>query len=170
MKEMVVYLDRSTRRKLIREEKNMIIKIGMLALAVVVITIYSGLYLLKTNEDPSKNKIRRALKLNLSTFVPIMAMVLVLLLPSNTKAAATDAAVAAGQSASNVEGLRYIGAALSTGLATIGTGYAVGTVGSAALGAISEDQSILGRTIIFVGLAEGIAIFGVIISILILNA
>lgn len=147
----------------------MIIKIGILALAVVVITIYSGLYLLKTNEDPSKDKIRKALKLNLSTFVPIMAMILVLLVPVNSKAAATDAAVAAG-TASNVDGLRYIGAALSTGLATIGTGYAVGTVGSAALGAISEDQSILGRTIIFVGLAEGIAIFGVIISILILNA
>ncbi len=145
----------------------MILKIGMLALAVVVITIYSGLYLLKTNEDPSKSKIKRALRINLSTFVPIMAMVLVLLLPSNTRAAAGQAASAA---TSNVDGLRYIGAALSTGLATIGTGYAVGTVGSAALGAISEDQSILGRTIIFVGLAEGIAIFGVIISILILNA
>ena len=142
----------------------MILKIGMLALAVVGITIYSGLYLLKTNEDPSKDKIKKALKINLSTFVPVMAMILVLLLPANTRAAAETAAT------SNVDGLRYIGAALSTGLATIGTGYAVGTVGSAALGAISEDQSILGRTIIFVGLAEGIAIFGVIISILILNA
>lgn len=142
----------------------MILKIGMLALAVVVITIYSGLYLLKTNEDPSKGKIKKALKINLSTFVPVMAMILVLLLPANTRAAAETVAT------SNVDGLRYIGAALSTGLATIGTGYAVGTVGSAALGAISEDQSILGRTIIFVGLAEGIAIFGVIISILILNA
>lgn len=142
----------------------MILKIGMLALAVVVITIYSGLYLLKTNEDPSKDKIKKALKINLSTFVPVMAMILVLLLPANTRAAAETVAT------SNVDGLRYIGAALSTGLATIGTGYAVGTVGSAALGAISEDQSILGRTIIFVGLAEGIAIFGVIISILILNA
>lgn len=145
----------------------MITKIGMLALAVVVITIYSGLYLLKNNEDSSKNKIKKALKINLFTFVPIMAMIIVLLLPANTRAAASEAAA---NSASNVEGLRYIGAALSTGLATIGTGYAVGTVGSAALGAISEDQSILGRTIIFVGLAEGIAIFGVIISILILNA
>ncbi|MBS6105820.1 MULTISPECIES: ATP synthase subunit C [Anaerococcus] len=142
----------------------MILKIGMLALAVVVITIYSGLYLLKTNEDPSKDKIKKALKINLSTFVPVMAMIIVLLLPANARAAAADSAQ------SNVDGLRYIGAALSTGLATIGTGYAVGTVGSAALGAISEDQSILGRTIIFVGLAEGIAIFGVIISILILNA
>ena len=142
----------------------MILKIALLALAVVVMTIYSGLYLLKTNEDPSKDKIKKALKINLSTFVPVMAMIIVLLLPANARAAAADSAQ------SNVDGLRYIGAALSTGLATIGTGYAVGTVGSAALGAISEDQSILGRTIIFVGLAEGIAIFGVIISILILNA
>ena len=95
-----------------------------------------------------------------------MAMIVVLLLPGNSRAAAETANVAA----SNSEGLKYIGAALSTGLATIGTGFAVGNVGSAALGAISEDQSILGRTIIFVGLAEGIAIFGVIISIMILNA
>ena len=145
----------------------MIKNIAFLALAVVVITIYSGLYLLKNNEDSSKEKIKKALKINLFTFVPIMAMVVVLLLPANTRAAASDAASSA---AANADGLKYIGAALSTGLATIGTGYAVGTVGSAALGAISEDQSILGRTIIFVGLAEGIAIFGVIISILILYA
>lgn len=144
----------------------MIKYIGFLALAVVVITIYSGLYLLKNNEDSSKDKIKKALKINLFTFVPIMAMIVVLLLPGNSRAAAETANVAA----SNSEGLKYIGAALSTGLATIGTGFAVGNVGSAALGAISEDQSILGRTIIFVGLAEGIAIFGVIISIMILNA
>lgn len=143
----------------------MIKNIGFLALAVVVITIYSGLYLLKNNEDSSKDKIRKALKINLFTFVPVMAMIVVLLLPANS-----SAAEAAGTAASSADGLKYIGAALSTGLATIGTGYAVGNVGSAALGAISEDQSILGRTIIFVGLAEGIAIFGVIISILILNA
>lgn len=144
----------------------MIKNIGFLALAVVVITIYSGLYLLKNNEDTSKDKIKKALKINLFTFVPVMAMIVVLLLPGNSRAAAETANVAA----SNSEGLKYIGAALSTGLATIGTGFAVGNVGSAALGAISEDQSILGRTIIFVGLAEGIAIFGVIISIMILNA
>ena len=141
----------------------MIKNIAFLALAVVAITIYSGLYLLKTNEDSSKNKIRKALKINLFTFVPIMAMSIVLLLPANSIAAG-------GAAASSADGLKYIGAALSTGLATIGTGFAVGNVGSAALGAISEDQSILGRTIIFVGLAEGIAIFGVIISILILYA
>ena len=41
-----------------------------------------------------------------------------------------------------------------------GTGYAVGSVGSSALGAVSEDPKILGKTLIFVGLAEGIAIYG----------
>ncbi|MDU6547840.1 ATP synthase subunit C [Anaerococcus vaginalis] len=137
---------------------------SILALACVVITIYSGLYLLKNNEDSSKEKIRKALKINLSTFIPIMVMILVLVLPNGVKAAT------AGSASETASGLKYIGAALSTGLATIGTGYAVGQVGSAALGAISEDASILGRTIIFVGLAEGIAIFGVIISIMILFA
>lgn len=140
------------------------ILISILALACVVITIYSGLYLLKNNEDSSKEKIRKALKINLSTFIPIMVMILVLVLPNGVKAATARSASEAGS------GLKYIGAALSTGLATIGTGYAVGQVGSAALGAISEDASILGRTIIFVGLAEGSAIFGVIISIMILFA
>ncbi len=140
------------------------ILISILALACVVITIYSGLYLLKNNEDSSKEKIRKALKINLSTFIPIMVMILVLVLPNGVKAAT------AGNASETASGLKYIGAALSTGLATIGTGYAVGQVGSAALGAISEDASILGRTIIFVGLAEGIAIFGVIISIMILFA
>ena len=140
------------------------ILISILALACVVITIYSVLYLLKNNEDSSKEKIRKALKINLSTFIPIMVMILVLVLPNGVKAAT------AGSASETASGLKYIGAALSTGLATIGTGYAVGQVGSAALGAISEDASILGRTIIFVGLAEGIAIFGVIISIMILFA
>ncbi len=65
-------------------------------------------------------------------------------------------------------GLKYIAAALSTGLATIGAGIAVAVSSSAALGAISEDSKLLGKTLIFVGLAEGIAIYGMIISILIL--
>lgn len=66
-------------------------------------------------------------------------------------------------------GLAYLGAALSTGLACVGAGIAVAVTGSAALGAISEDPKLLGKTLIFVGLAEGIAIYGLIISIMILN-
>lgn len=70
---------------------------------------------------------------------------------------------------SNSSGFGFLAAALSTGLATIGAGYAVGSVGSSALGAVSENPKLLGKTLIFVGLAEGIAIYGLIISILILG-
>ena len=62
-----------------------------------------------------------------------------------------------------------LAAALATGLACIGAGIAVAMVASSAIGAISEDPSLLGKTIIFAGLAEGIAIYGLIISIMILN-
>lgn len=66
-------------------------------------------------------------------------------------------------------GMGYLAAALSTGLACIGAGIAVGITGSAALGAISENEKLLGKTLIYVGLAEGIAIYGLIISILIIS-
>jgi V/A-type H+/Na+-transporting ATPase subunit K len=62
-----------------------------------------------------------------------------------------------------------IAAALSTALAALGAGFAVARVGTAAIGALAEKPELFGRLLIFVGLAEGIAIYGLIVSILILN-
>jgi F0F1-type ATP synthase membrane subunit c/vacuolar-type H+-ATPase subunit K len=70
---------------------------------------------------------------------------------------------------SSDRGWGYIAAALSTAIAALGAGIAVSGVGSAAMGAISERPELLGRSLIFVGLAEGIAIYGLIISIMILG-
>ena len=66
-------------------------------------------------------------------------------------------------------GLTMIGVAIPTGGATIGAGIAVGPVGAAALATISEKPEMFGRTLIYLGLAEGIAIYGLVISILILG-
>lgn len=63
----------------------------------------------------------------------------------------------------------FISAAISTGLATLGAGIAVGLVGSAAIGILGERPEMVGRALIFVGLAEGIAIYGLIIAIMILG-
>ena len=63
----------------------------------------------------------------------------------------------------------FIAAALATGLSSLGAGIAVASVGSAAIGAIAEKPELLGRTLILVGLAEGIAIYGLIIAIMILG-
>lgn len=60
-------------------------------------------------------------------------------------------------------------AAASTALAALGAGFAVAKVGTAAVGALAEKPELFGRLLIFVGLAEGIAIYGLIVSILILN-
>jgi len=62
-----------------------------------------------------------------------------------------------------------LAAALSTGLAAIGAGIAVSSTGAAAVGTIAEKPESFGRALIFVGLAEGIAIYGLIISFMILN-
>ena len=57
-------------------------------------------------------------------------------------------------------------AALAVGIGSIAAGYAVARVGAAALGAASERPELLMRSLIFVGLAEGIAIYGLLIAIL----
>jgi V/A-type H+-transporting ATPase subunit K len=62
-----------------------------------------------------------------------------------------------------------IAAAIAAGLSTLAAGYAVAMVGSAAVGALAEKPELLGRVLILVGLAEGIAIYGLIVAVLILN-
>ena len=66
-------------------------------------------------------------------------------------------------------GMGFIAAAISTGLACLGAGLAVASVGSAALGLVGEKPEMLGTTLIYLGLSEGIAIYGVIVSLLILG-
>lgn len=68
-----------------------------------------------------------------------------------------------------VIGWGFAAAAFSTGIGCLGAGIAVAYVGSAALGAISEKPELTARALIYVGLAEGIAIYGLIIAIMILT-
>lgn len=63
----------------------------------------------------------------------------------------------------------FIAAALVAGMAAMGAAYAVAVVGAAAMGAVAEKPEMAGRALIFVGLAEGIAIYGLIIAIMILG-
>ncbi|HZD90585.1 MAG TPA: ATP synthase subunit C [Pseudolabrys sp.] len=70
---------------------------------------------------------------------------------------------------STVAPYAMIAAAIAAGLSTLAAGYAVAVVGSAAVGALAEKPELLGRVLILVGLAEGIAIYGLIVAVLILN-
>ena len=66
-------------------------------------------------------------------------------------------------------GMAYIAAALVTGLSGIGGGIAVAAGAPAAIGATSEDPKAFGKALIFVALGEGIALYGLLVSILILS-
>ncbi len=63
----------------------------------------------------------------------------------------------------------FIAAAIAVGLGSIGAAVAVGNIGTAAMGTIGEKPELVGSALIFVGLAEGIAIYGLIIAIMILG-
>lgn len=77
--------------------------------------------------------------------------------------------VAGGHEISTGLGLALIGAGIPTALATVGAGLAVGPVGAASLAVIAEKPEMFGRTLIYLGLAEGIAIYGLVVTILLLG-
>jgi V/A-type H+-transporting ATPase subunit K len=102
----------------------------------------------------------------------VVSFVLVLagaLLSLVSPAFAAEGAGGILESTAAANGLGFVGMALSTGTACIGAGVAVGNVGAAALGLVGEKPEAMGTTFIYLGLAEGIAIYGIVISILIFS-
>lgn len=115
--------------------------------------------------EKSRGRYKRAIAANAFLFFGTMAFAVCVLFSGNAYAAEEAASASA-----SAAGLGYIAAALSTGLSCIGGGVAVSAAASAALGAISEDSSILGKSLIFVGLAEGVCLYGLIISFMIIGS
>ncbi|MDO5714415.1 MAG: ATP synthase subunit C [Tissierellia bacterium] len=135
-------------------------KILIGALLFVLMMISGGMYGVYKNTETSRKMLRFLLRLHLFILVPVIVFTIITIVPEFVHAQ--------GQGDSG-SGLGYLAAGLSTGLASLGAGVAVANVGSSAIGAVSEDPRILGKSMIFLGLAEGIAIYGLIISIMILG-
>ena len=131
-------------------------KIIFIAALVLSIIIPFGYYLIG---EKNKKRYKRTIGVNAFFFFGAFAIASIMMLagPANVQAAAI------------ATGMGYLAAALVTGLSCIGGGIAVASAASAALGAISEDSSVLGKSLIFVGLAEGVCLYGLIISFMILG-
>jgi V/A-type H+-transporting ATPase subunit K len=115
-------------------------------------------------DEKSRKRYKKTLAVNVLTFFGVLIFSQIFVFVDSASAAEVP------QAASTLStGLGYLAAALSTGMSCIGSGIAVASSASSALGAISEDQSILGKSLIFVGLAEGIALYGLIISFMIIS-
>ncbi len=78
-------------------------------------------------------------------------------------------APAAAQSTTTSNGNKFLAAAIAFGLAAFGAGIGVGTSGSAAIAAVTEKAEVRTTALIFVVLAEAIAIYGFAIAFIILG-
>lgn len=137
-------------------------KIILITALILSIIIPFGYYLIG---EKNKKRYKRTIGVNAFFFFGAFAIASIMMLGGPSVHAADAAA-----QATMATGLGYIAAALVTGLSCIGGGIAVASAASAALGAISEDSSVLGKSLIFVGLAEGVCLYGLIISFMILGS
>jgi len=159
----------------------MIVVLLILGLALVGGTIVYGATGAQRGTLNTK-KFKRVVKINIGAILPVVVLFMVLAFPmvsnatatttsadiSTTSADTTSTASTSTDTTSVGTGLKYVAIALSTGLAAIGAGYAVAMAASSSIGAVSEDDKIMGKTLIYVGLAEGIVLYGMIISFMIL--
>ena len=142
---------------------SVLVKLTLTAALLLSIVIPFGAFAVG---EKTRGRYKAALGANLFLFCGVMIFAAVLMFQGTAFAAEETAEAGAAVSAA---GMGYLSAALSTGLSCLGGGIAVSAAASAALGAISEDSSILGKSLIFVGLAEGVCLYGLIISFMILG-
>lgn len=113
----------------------------------------------------------KSAKLRVITHIALFFVILAGALVFNINGAtalAAEGEVVDQMSGSIAQGLGFIAAALATGMSALGAGIAVAAAAPAAIGAFSENDKNFGKSLIFVALGEGVAIYGLIISILII--
>ncbi len=132
----------------------------LVVIALPLVKVFQG----KVDAKSSKKR----LWLHVGGFFATIAVVLLFQITSSSVLAETTVATSA-MTGSIAQGLGYLAAALSTGLSALGAGIAVAAATPAAIGAISENDKNFGKSLIFVVMGEGVAIYGLLISILIIN-
>ena len=132
--------------------------ISILFTVALLLTIIIGYFV----GEQTKGRFKRTVIGNVVAFFGVFLLGTVFIFTSTANAAVADTATISS-------GLGLIAAGLAIGLSCIGSGYAVASSASAALGALSEDSSVFGKALIFVALAEGIALWGFIVAFLILT-
>lgn len=132
----------------------------LLALALIIIPLVVAIKRVHAGRPVNR---KRTILLNGGMFMGTMILMMIFMPILASAEAAPEAAAAADS------GMKYLAAALPTCFATIATGMAVGKAASAAIGAVSEDEKIFSKALIFVALGEGVALYGILVSILILN-
>lgn len=140
-----------------------ILEITLLPLFAVVLLILPVVYVIRVKKG--KNAAKKAFIVNLCSFFAVLVLSAALPIGGLVSAEAVETV----SNAIGNAGLGYLAAALSVGLGSIGCGIAVGSAAPAAIGAVAEEPKSFSKALIFVALGEGVALYGFLISFMILN-
>ena len=137
-------------------------------LLVPVVFLVGSVYYAYRSVSLGKRTRRAAVARQLASFAIVGTACLITSMAVMSADSAEAAKAAAGAGDLN-KGISMIAAALATGISGIGGGIAVGGAAPAAIGATSEDPKAFGKALIFVALGEGVALYGLLVSILIIS-
>lgn len=129
-------------------------------IALPLVSIFKG--------TASKKSAKLRLATHISAFFAIIVGIFVFSV-SDVSVFAQEATPVSGIEGTLAQGLGFLSAALSAGMSALGAGIAVAAAAPAAIGAFSENEKNFGKSLIFVALGEGVAIYGLLIAILIIN-
>ena len=125
--------------------------VAVVLLTLPLIKVFTG--------KVSAQSAKRRLGVHISGFAGAVVLCLLVAMSNSSVFAAGEVATITGT----------IAQGLSTGFSALGAGIAVAAAAPAAIGAFSENEKNFGKSLIFVALGEGVAIYGLLISILIIN-
>ncbi len=138
--------------------------LGPIVIIVLISLPLLPIFSKKVNAENAKFRVWTQVGLFSATFLAVMIFQLNGLVANAAEVSATTSITG-----TLAQGLGFIAAALATSASALGAGFAVASAAPAAIGAISENSDNFGKAMIFVALAEGVAIYGLLISILIIN-
>nr|WP_316248745.1 ATP synthase subunit C [Zongyangia hominis] len=144
-------------------------KMVMFLIPAAIVALAAMVMMPMCKRSIDKKSAKRRVVINLSVFFGAIALFAATPIGGMIASAAEPAAAAAATGLTVGSGLGLLAAALVTGLSCVGAGIAVAAAAPAAIGAVSEDPKAFGKSMIFVVLGEGVALYGLLISILIIN-
>ena len=123
----------------------------------------------RVEPDPEKKQVAETFRRK--SVAATLIVLFVAILVTVTMSAVAQGADDGGQTSAVASdtGIIVLSAAIVMAAALLATGYAVAVVGSAALGAASEKPELIVRALVFVALAEGIAVWGLIVAVMLIG-
>ena len=141
-----------------------VIIVALAAAAAIVVPLY-----LIARRAKAGKSVKKPLYAHIASFFGVFGLFGLGVLAQGVMAADEAGEVASAVAGTDwIRAIGYLGAALAVGLSGIASGIAVSSSASAAIGALAENDSTFGKSIVFVGLAEGMAIYGLLVAIIIL--